>query len=93
MADSNCRIPLQQKLGHWSTDNLTATDNTSVNPTQLDLVVIQQLDNSGRCTRNKLRPSQRETSDIDRVKTIDILQRIDRIHHVVRVHALRQRQL
>ena len=59
----------------------------------LDMIPLQQFQNTGRCSRNETWQTDRHTSDIDRMETIHILAVIDSLDYFLFRNMFRQRKL
>ncbi len=93
MTNRHRRISLQKQLRHRPANNLAATNDTCIRATYFNPAVVQQFDDACRAcmARTPVFPSQ--LSGIHRMKTIDILRRIDRFDNRSLVNLPRQRKL
>src|SRR6185369_15851000 len=93
MTNRHRRITLQQQLRHRTPDNLAATDDTSIRPTNLDATVVKQVDDARGRARYENRSSQRQPACIHRMKAVDVFQWTHRFDDRRLIDMSRQRKL
>ena len=76
MTDRNRRVFLQKKLRHRFADDVASADDDRVFSDNFYARTLQDFDNSGGRARDERIASLRQISDIDRVKTVNVLLRI-----------------
>ena len=84
---------LRQQVGDRTADDVAAADHDAMPSGGFDPVIFQQFENPVRRGRQIGRQSGDHPPGIDRMKTVDILFRIDRFDHPLFRDMFRQRQL
>ena len=67
----------QQLQRHWPADDVRSTDDHGAQPAQRDPIFFREADHAQRRARPQAGPLLSEQSRIDRMKSIDILRRVD----------------
>src|ERR1051326_7472249 len=93
MTDRYRRISLQQQLRHRTSHDLTATDHTRVRPAYFNAVVVEEFDDAGWSARHEDWSAKRQSTDVDRMKPVDVFPWIDRFDDRGFVNLRRQRKL
>ena len=93
MADCDGGISLQEQLGHRPSHNLTPAHHTRICTTDCNLRALKEFNYSGRRTRRERRPAHRQFPNINRMKAIHVLCRIDRLDDSGLLKIIWQRQL
>src|SRR6185369_17871825 len=93
MTDRDRRISLQQQLGHRTSDDLAASNNTGIRAADLDLIIVEQLNHSSGGAWHEHRPSHCKPACIHRMETVDVFHRIDGLDDLRLVNPGRQRKL
>src|SRR6266571_2129566 len=93
MANCNRGMTLKEQTCNWPSDDLTAPDYARISAGNLNLISIQQLNNSRGRARHESRPTHRQQTDIRRMKSINVFGRIDGFDGDRIVNLFWQRQL
>src|SRR6188508_1092889 len=92
---TNChrRVLLQKQHCHRLTDNIASADNDRVPAADRNFRTFQYLDNARWRTRDQRILTERKSSNIHRMKTVDVFRRIDRLEYLACIDLRRQRKL
>ena len=96
VADRHRRIALEEQQRHRLADDLAPPDHDRVLASDGDTLAIEKLHHTGRRARRQRRPSLQQTARIERVETVHVLGRINRVEDVllrVLPHRRRERRL
>ena len=96
MTDDNRGVAMQQQHGHRLAHDLAAPDDHGSRSGDGNAAAPEHLDHSGRRAGSKQRAALHEAADIDRMKAVDVLGRVEGIEHPLRratSHRARQRRL
>src|SRR2546423_13446509 len=91
MADGDGGIAADQYLRHRATDDLAAPDDAGARARDLNIFAHEQLVDAGGRARNQSGATEREPADVERVKAVHILERINCVERAPLVNLRRQR--
>ena len=84
---------LHHQLSHWLAHDVRTAEYHTLLATGLYLIVLQQRQNTQRCSRDKARQADSHSPHIDRMESIHILAIINRLDDFLLIDMFRQRQL
>src|SRR5437588_7811423 len=87
------RVALQQKFGHGATDDVAPPDDARARARHLDALAREQFNDSRGRARQKRRTTKHHSTDVNRVKPVNVLLRINRLDDARLVNARGQWQL
>src|SRR5829696_7583205 len=93
MTNGHRCVSLEEQLGHRTSDDLAATNHTSIHPSHLDTEIVKQLNDPCGRAGYKYRPAHRQLARVYRMKTIDVLCGIDRLDDLRFINRRGQRKL
>src|SRR5688572_10108883 len=93
MTHSNRRVLLLEKHRHRLPDDIAPTHDDGILTGDRNIRSFEYLDHAGRRARHQRANTLHQPTGIDRMKTIDVLFRIDRLKHASLIDLLWQRKL
>jgi len=86
-------VSLQEQLRHRLTDNVRASNHDRIEARQVTAQAIDEDEAAGRRAGHEGPFSDRKSSNIDRMKPVNVFVRVDRVDHLLRIDMLWQREL
>ena len=93
MADGDGGIGVQQQHGSGLADDVAASDDHGVLPSDGDVATLQNLDDPGGRARHQAGALGRKEADVHGMEAVNIFRGIDRQQDFLRIHLRRQGQL
>ena len=96
MANRYCGITillLHHQLSHRLTNDVRTSEDDTLLAAGLNVITLQKRDDTKRGGRDETRQTNRHTSHVDGMETIDILTIVNRLDDLLLVDMLRQGQL
>ena len=85
MADRHGGIARRQERRHRLAHDLAAAENDGAAARERDRMLVEQLENTGRCAGDKARPALVKQADVLRMEAVDVLLRVDGVEHAPRI--------